>query len=93
MRFEWDSRKAERNAAKHHVTFPEAITVFQDVLSMTYPDIDHSDSEDRYLIIGATTSGRILVISHVFRENFIRIISARKATTKERAYYERQSHE
>lgn len=92
MKFEWDSRKAEKNRAKHKVTFTEAVTVFQDTLSMTYPDIDHSGDEDRYLIIGATTSSKVLVVSHAYRKDIIRIISARKATTKERAFYEQQSH-
>ena len=92
MEFEWDNQKAQKNEAKHDISFAEAITVFQDFLSMTYPDIDHSDSEDRYLIIGETTSAKVLVVSHVFREDTIRIISARKATTKEHAFYEQQSN-
>ncbi|MBK5965904.1 hypothetical protein CCR95_17940 [Thiocystis minor] len=92
MEFEWDDQKAQKNEAKHDISFAEAITVFQYFLSMTYPDIDHSDSEDRYLIIGATTSAKVLVVSHVFREDTIRIISARKATTKEYAFYEQQSN-
>lgn len=91
MKFEWDTRKAEKNVFKHQVTFLEAITLFQDVFSMTYSDIDHSDSEDRYLIIGSKTSEKILVFSHVFREDSIRIISARRATPKERVFYEQQS--
>lgn len=92
MNFEWDRRKAAKNEAKHKVSFSEAVAVFQDSLSMTYPDIDHSEDEDRFLIIGATKSGKVLVVFHVFRENTIRIISARKATAKERAFYEQQSH-
>lgn len=92
MNFEWDGRKAAKNEAKHRVSFAEAIAVFQDSLSMTYPDLDHSEEEDRFLAIGATTSGKVLVVSHVFREDTIRIISARAATTSERAFYEQQSH-
>lgn len=92
MNFEWDIRKAATNEAKHKVTFAEAIAVFQDSLSITYPDMDHSAEEDRFLIIGATGAGKVLVVSHVFREEAIRIISARKATASERAFYEQQSH-
>jgi hypothetical protein len=60
---------------------------------MTYPDVDHSDEEDRFLVIGATKSGKVLVVSHVFREDTIRIISARRATASERQFYEQQSHQ
>jgi uncharacterized DUF497 family protein len=91
MNFEWDSSKAAKNETKHKVSFTEAIAVFQDSLSMTYPDVDHSEEEDRFLIIGATKSGKVLVVSHVFREDTIRIISARSATARERAFYEQQS--
>jgi uncharacterized DUF497 family protein len=59
---------------------------------MTYPDMDHSAEEDRFLIIGAIGAGKVLVVSHVFRDEAIRIISARKATASERAFYEQQSH-
>lgn len=92
MNFEWDTRKAATNEAKHKLSFAEAIAVFQDSLSMTYPDVDHSAGEDRFLVIGATKSGKVLVVSHVFREDTIRIISARKATASEREFYEQQSH-
>lgn len=92
MNFEWDSRKAAKNEAKHKVSFTEAIAVFQDSLSMTYPDVDHSEEENRFLIIGATKSGKVLVVSHVFCDDTIRIISARRATPSERAFYEQQSH-
>lgn len=92
MNFEWDTRKAATNEAKHKVSFAEAIAVFQDSLSMTYPDVDHSAEEDRFLVIGATESGKVLVVSHVFRDDTIRIISARQATASERAFYEQQSH-
>ena len=92
MNFEWDSRKAAKNEAKHKVSFAEAIAVFQDSLSMTYPDVDHSTEEDRFVVIGATNTSKVLVVTHVFREDTIRIISARKATASERAFYEQQSH-
>jgi uncharacterized protein len=91
MNFEWDSRKAAANEIKHNVSFAEAISVFQDSLSMTYPDNDHSAEEDPFVIIGATNCGQVLIVSHVFREHIIRIISARKATARERAFYEQQS--
>ncbi len=88
MNFEWSTEKAETNLSKHSVSFQEALTVFQDTLSLTYPDMDHSSDEDRYLIIGLSSCGNVLVISHIFRNDNIRIISARKATKKERYFYE-----
>jgi uncharacterized DUF497 family protein len=91
MKFEWDSQKSARNERKHRVTFAEAISVFEDTLSVTYPDVDHSDEEDRFLIVGLTSSGNVLVVSHTFRDETIRVISARRATTKERLFYEKQS--
>lgn len=91
MKFQWDNRKAASNERKHKVSFTDAISVFQDALSVTYPDIDHSEEEDRFLIIGVTTTGVVVVVSHTFRKETIRIISARRATTKERSFYEQQS--
>ncbi len=91
MKFEWDSRKAVINQEKHEVSFTDAASVFRDALSMTYPDTDHSDEEDRFLILGSSSSGSILVVSHTFRGETIRIISARNATKKERSFYEQQS--
>ena len=91
MEFEWNTEKANRNQRKHGVSFSEALTVFQDSLSLTYPDIDHSVDEDRFLIIGLSSSGNVLVISHTFRNDVVRIISARKATKKERSFYENEA--
>lgn len=91
MDFEWNTEKAEKNVRKHGISFQEALTVFQDPLSITYPDLDHSADEDRYLIIGLSSSGNVLVISHTFRNDSIRIIGARKATKKERNFYEKES--
>ncbi|MBN8454357.1 BrnT family toxin [Accumulibacter sp.] len=91
MDFEWNVDKAENNSRKHGIAFQEAITVFRDPLSPAYPDLDHSADEDRYLIIVLSSSGNVLVISHIFRNDSIRIISACKATKKERAYYETES--
>ena len=59
---------------------------------MTYPDVDNSAEADRFLILGTAESGKVLVVSHVFREDTIRIISARKATASEREFYEQQSN-
>ncbi len=91
MKFEWDTEKARKNERKHGVSFQEALTVFQDALSLTYPDTNHSADEDRFLIIGLSSTGNVLVISHIFRNDSIRIISARKATKKERYFYESES--
>jgi uncharacterized DUF497 family protein len=91
MNFEWNTEKSEKNIRKHGVSFQEALTVFRDALSLTYPDVDHSADEDRYLIIGLSSFGNVLVISHTFRNDNIRIISARKATKKERYFYETES--
>ena len=88
MEFEWDSGKAERNLAKHGVSFPEAATVFGDPLSMTYPDPDHSVREQRFITIGCSKDGRVLIVAHTDRAERIRIISARKATSRERKDYE-----
>ncbi len=91
MKFEWDSRQSISNERKHKVSFVEAVSVFRDALSVSYPDADHSIEEDRFLIIGLSSSGSILVVSHTFRYETIRIIGARKATRKERSFYETQS--
>jgi len=88
MKFEWHKTKAASNLRKHGVTFDEAATVFADSLSHLFPDIDHSDDETRFLIIGISQAGRILVVSHAERGERIRIISAREATRKERRFYE-----
>jgi uncharacterized DUF497 family protein len=91
MEFEWDDDKAARNLDKHRVEFGEASTVFSDPLSMTFPDPDHSIDEDRYIIIGTSDRGRVLIVSHTDREDRIRIISARKATRHERKAYEEEA--
>ena len=88
MRFEWDEKKASRNLQKHNISFEEATTVFDDPLSETFPDPDHSHDEDRFIIIGASESGKILVIAHTDDEKIVRIISAREATYGERRAYE-----
>ncbi len=88
MEFEWNPQKADINKSKHGVSFDEASTVFADVLSITYPDLDHSEQEERYIIIGASNKNRVLIIAHVYRNDTIRIISARPATKREQAFYE-----
>lgn len=86
--FQWDKRKARRNLRDHKVSFEEASTVFGDVLSRTIEDPLHSDREDRYVIIGQSARGRLLVVVHTIRGDNIRIISARVATPRERQDYE-----
>jgi uncharacterized protein len=88
MEFEWDPEKAVQNLAKHGVSFAEAGTVFGDPLAITYSDPDHSDDEDRFLTFGHSSAGHLLVVSHTERGNKTRIISARRATRKERKLYE-----
>lgn len=88
MQFEWDEQKAASNLNKHGVSFEEAVTVFGDPLSDTLPDPDHSLDEHRFIIIGSTESGRILVVAHTDDGQTVRIISAREATHEERQFYE-----
>jgi hypothetical protein len=88
MEFEWDQATATANLKKYKVAFAEAATVFADPLSLTFADPDHSIDEDRYITIGASDRGRILIVSHTDREDRIRILSARKATRRERKAYE-----
>ena len=84
MEFEWDPDKSEINLSKHDVSFPEASTVFGDPLSLTNYDPDHSDDEDRYITIGESSNGQLLIVSHTDRDDQIRIMSARRATRRER---------
>ena len=88
MQCEWDPRKAASNLRKHGVSFLEAATVFQDALSLTGDDPDHSQHEERFITFGVSGTGRLLVVSHVVRGERIRIISARPATRAERKLYE-----
>ncbi|MEE9293675.1 MAG: BrnT family toxin [Phycisphaerae bacterium] len=89
--FEWDSRKAKSNYAKHRVSFEEASTVFGDVLSLTIADSSHARAgEERFVTIGNSYGGRVLVVVHCDEEESIRIISARKATRRERKDYEEE---
>lgn len=86
--FEWDEEKAKANLRKHKVSFEEAKTVFNDPLLMTFPDPEYSFSERRYLNIGHSSKGRVIIVVHTEREASIRIISCRKATKPERRDYE-----
>ena len=85
---EWDPRKARQNLKKHKVSFEEAATVFYDTLSFTIDDPLHSESEERFVIIGESTRRRVLVVVHTDRGERIRIISARLAAAHERKIYE-----
>ena len=88
MNFEWDRQKAASNARKPGVTFEEATTALRDPLSATARDPDHSVVESRFVTLGVSSDGRLLVVSHTEREDSIRIISARLATKGERKIYE-----
>ena len=88
MKFVWHQTKARANQRKHQVSFDEAATVFADPLSFVFADQVHSEDECRYLIIGRSLTGKILVVSHTDWERETRIISAREATRKERNFYE-----
>lgn len=88
MEFEWDPEKAADNERKHGVSFDEAATAFGDTLSLTISDPGHSDEEDRFVLLGESFRGRLLVVVHTVREDRIRIISARLSTRKERRTYE-----
>jgi uncharacterized DUF497 family protein len=88
LEFEWDPRKAELNLKEHGVSFDEATTVFRDTLSITIADPDHSDSEDRFVDIGMSHRGQLLVVSYTERKDRIRIISARPPARAERKSYE-----
>jgi uncharacterized DUF497 family protein len=90
MSFSWNEAKAHRNLKKHRVSFDEAITVFADPLFLIAADDDHSIDEKRFVIMGESNKGRILVIAYAERENDTRIISAREATLKERKNYEEE---
>ena len=88
MEFEWDPDKAAANIEKHGVEFSEAITVFSDPLELTIADPDHSEGEYRFLSIGVSMAGRLLVVAYTEREGRTRIINAREAIPKERKQYE-----
>ena len=86
--FEWDPKKNSANLRKHGVSFAEASTVFGDSLSVTIPDPDHVTDEERYVIVGMSTSQRLLVVVHTIRGQRIRLISARRASKHEKDTYQ-----
>ena len=92
MEFEWDPKKEAKSIRKHKVTFSEAATVFGDTLSTTMPDPDHSEEEDRYIIIGLSQRHRLLIVAHTESGERIRIISARPLTPAEREAYEEETN-
>ena len=89
--FEWDPRKAEANAAKHGVTFDNAVTVFLDLDALDGPDLQHSSTESRFRRLGRSADGRVLIVAYTLRRSgdaeTIRIISARRASSRERTAY------
>ena len=88
MNFEWDEGKAEANLGKHGVSFDEAGTVFDDPLYVDFYDPDHSYDERRYIIIGRSQAGRLLLVSYTERGETLRLISSREVTPAERRAYE-----
>ena len=88
LNFEWDEEKAKANLKKHRVSFDEATTVFIDPFSMTISDPNHSVNEQRYIDLGSSDKGRVLVVVYTERGSHIRIICCRKATSSERQLYE-----
>lgn len=91
LRFEWDPVKAEQNRRKHGVSFEEAQSVFYDESAIEFYDDEHSEWEDRFLLLGLSSRLRLLLVCHCYREReaIIRIISARRATKSEARYYPR----
>lgn len=89
LRFEWDPTKAAANAAKHGITFAEARTVFFDERARLISDPDHSADEDRFVLLGLSANLRLLMVCHCYRgaDEVIRIISARRASNREAAFY------
>lgn len=89
-RFEWDEIKKRNNEKKHGISFKESKSVFYDDAARLIYDPDHSDDEDRFILMGISSSARVLVVCHCYKENesVIRIISARRATRKEQKQYE-----
>ena len=90
LQVEWDEAKATANVHKHGVSFEEAITIFGDPTTITIFDAEHSDAEDRFIDIGLSASGRVLVVVYTERGPRICVISCRKATPAERRQYEQR---
>ena len=92
LTFEWDEVKATANSKKHKITFDEGKTIFNDPFLLTFPDSENSENEERYINIGLSAKGRVLILIHPERQGKIRIVSCRKATAGERRYYEESEH-
>lgn len=88
MLFDWDENKAKINLDKHEVSFDEATSAFEDPLFLIFADIDHSINEKRFIIMGESTRGRLLIVAYTERQDLTRLISARLATSKECKAYE-----
>ena len=88
MNCDWDEEKAATNLQKHGVSFEDAATVFADPLYIDFYDPDHSVDEHRYLIIGTSSAGHLLIVSYTERDEVVRLISAREVTSSERKTYE-----
>jgi uncharacterized DUF497 family protein len=86
--YEWHAAKPKTNLQKHGVSFDDAATVFLDPLALSYPDPYHSSAEEREITIGRTAGHRVVFVSHCHRGNRLRIITARRATRRERSQYE-----
>lgn len=89
INFEWDSTKAAANFKKHGISFEEAQSIFYDEFAVQFFDEDHSSNEERFLLLGMSTGAKLLLVCHCERDagHVIRIISARKATKRESAFY------
>ena len=92
MEFDWDKDKAKINLSKHGVPFDEAKTVFDDNLRADFYDSTHSYDENRYITIGQSANGRLLIVSYTERDNVTRLITAREATRREREKYEEEEY-
>jgi len=89
IKFTWDRNKVQSNIQKHKISFEEATSVFEDVHARMIPDPDHSETEDRFILLGYSRKARVLTVVHCYqgKDETIRIISARKSTRKEEAQY------
>jgi uncharacterized DUF497 family protein len=91
LRFTWDPHKARLNERRHRISFEEATTAFLDPLSLTIPDLIHAVGEERFVLIGQSDRGKLVVVIHVERGDEIRLISARRAMPHERRAYEEEA--
>lgn len=87
MEFEWNSRKARANEKKHGISFIEATTCFYDTAQIAFHDPEHSEDEDREILIGHSNRGNLLIVVYILKQDTIRIISARRATRREAQLY------